>query len=402
MAKILPIIAAVLAAAVFLKIDCSALVSGENNEISFGYFADEKGLTIYINNYDENSGYDFSINGGNNFITISGINGIHFANMPEGTYQICVMKTGDISTLTDVSTFVLDRSDDNEASIKISCEGLRENEYKNGGLRVTVENYLPGREYMLSYDGGVKWYRIKEKTTEFRGLYSGYYNVCIRSPENPRYSSENVKVYVPPKALNGKKFISAPLIMQLPDLPTGCEVTSLAMAINFCSIGVSNTVLADYYLDKGEYRAVDFRRKFVGDPREANAYGCYAGVIVNCAEKFFKSVPNRNFDVVNMTGSDPSRLYAYLEMGYPVIVWATAKMRPSSEGARWIDRETGEIVTWKGNEHCLLLIGYDNTLGRVYVNDPQLGTVAYDKRLFEKRYREMESQAVVIVETTEK
>lgn len=120
------------------------------------------------------------------------------------------------------------------------------------------------------------------------------------------------------------------MIKQLPELPTGCEVTSLAMALNFYDLNIKHTSLADSFLEKGAYRESDYRKVFVGDPRVYRSYGCYAEVIVNTAEKFLKTVPDRSFKVYDLTGCEPDRLYSYIDMGYPVIVWATSKMMPTT------------------------------------------------------------------------
>lgn len=40
------------------------------------------------------------------------------------------------------------------------------------------------------------------------------------------------------------------MIKQLPELPTGCEVTSLAMALNFYDLNIKHTSLADSFLEK--------------------------------------------------------------------------------------------------------------------------------------------------------
>ena len=89
-------------------------------------------------------------------------------------------------------------------------------------------------------------------------------------------------------------------------------------------------------------------------------------------------------------------------MGYPVIVWASNKMLPTTEGPSWTDSETGNIISWTGNEHCVLLTGYDMTKKVVYLNDPLYGIVSFKMADFEERFYDLEQQAIVISETTEK
>lgn len=389
----------IIISAYYICIVCSA-ESVSDGEIGFNAISDETGLTIYIKNYDGFSMYDFSTDGGKTFFGPIGNGGIHLSSFPAGTYQLCVRRSGDINSVTDITTFIVGKRNTGHGNISIKCTGIREKKYKSGGIRVTIDDYDPRRQYIITYDGGVSWYRVRGSTAEFNGLFSGYYEVCVRAADDIQTSSEFMKVYVPPGVPDGAGFIKAPMIYQMPELPTGCEVTSLAMSVGFWGINVEKTVLADYFLEKSEYRTDDFREVFVGDPRSEAAYGCYSEVIVKCAERFLSSIKTRSFDVTDISGSEPSRLYSYVDMGYPVIVWASSKMMPVTDGARWLNRDTGEIMTWKSNEHCMLLVGYDNSLKRVYVNDPQQGIVYYDQQLFEKRFREMENQAVLIVETT--
>lgn len=71
-----------------------------------------------------------------------------------------------------------------------------------------------------------------------------------------------------------KKVIDIDEILQNPELPTGCEVTSLAMVLNYWGYDIDKLTLATDYLKKGEIGSVNFKEAFVGDPRSAEAYGC--------------------------------------------------------------------------------------------------------------------------------
>lgn len=368
-------------------------------EIKLSCTANEYGLSVFISDMNNEDNYEISINGGRSFIPVYDKKGMHFATLPSGTYHICAMKNGDKETITDVYSVKLDYRKRSEDDVRLICEGIRAQEYKSGGLRVTIKNYKAEDEYVVSFDGGYNWRLLKGRTFEEDGLLSGYYDVRIKNVSDSGAGTLQ-EIYVPHKTLDGSAIVKAPLIKQLPELPTGCEITSLAMALNFYGLNIKHTQLAHSFLDKAEYRTADFRKKFVGNPWEIKAYGCYAGVIENSAEKYLGLVHGRSFDINNITGCDASMLYSYLDMGYPVVVWATTKMMETVQGPTWLDRETGKTVTWVGNEHCLLLTGYDMKRGYVYMNDPQYGIVAYKMSLFEKRFAELEKQAIVIVETT--
>ena len=90
----------------------------------------------------------------------------------------------------------------------------------------------------------------------------------------------------------------------------------------------------------------------------------------------------------------PDLCATYVAKGVPVILWATISMRETVPQNTWYLAD-GKRYTWPGNEHCMLLVGYDDT--HYYFNDPYAGkTVCYARQLTEDRYAELGRQAVVI------
>lgn len=77
------------------------------------------------------------------------------------------------------------------------------------------------------------------------------------------------------------------VIYQYPDMPSGCEVTSLTMVLNYMGIDVTNKYLADNYLDSSTY---DMFESFVGSVYNDNSFGCFAPVIVRTANDFLKII----------------------------------------------------------------------------------------------------------------
>ena len=84
-----------------------------------------------------------------------------------------------------------------------------------------------------------------------------------------------------------------------------------------------------------------------------------------------------------------------------MIVWGTIDMAEPGRGAVWADKDSGEAITWIANEHCMLMTGYDLSRHLIIVNDPLRGKVSYDERTFIERFRQLGSQAIVIVDVTE-
>lgn len=183
-------------------------------------------------------------------------------------------------------------------------------------------------------------------------------------------------------------------ILQYPELPTGCEVTSLAMALHYVGYNVSKEDLADHYLEKASPGSVSYKTAFWGDPREEDSFGCYAPVIVKAGNRYLAE-QNSSCKAYNLTGSSFDDLLREIRMGLPVIVW----------GSMYIDGEIvfsygweidGETVTWPSNEHCMLMTGFDMDSNTVTVCDPLNGVTSYDMNAFQHHYETMEQQAIVI------
>ena len=181
-------------------------------------------------------------------------------------------------------------------------------------------------------------------------------------------------------------------ICQYPELPTGCEMTSLTMVLNFYGISADKCDISDNYLEKGAVGTVDFRKAFVGDPRDESSYGCYAPVVANTANKYLQVVGSE-YKATDITGTTLEKLFSYIDNNTPVIIWATQYMREGHQSVTWnID---GKDLTWITPEHCMVLVGYSDNY--VFIADPLFGEVkSYGKTTFNNRYQTLYSQAVII------
>ena len=373
---------------------CSPKCSAQTAD--FIYYTTDKGLGVYTKNVPEGSQPELSLDGGEFFFGISGEDGF-FSYLPENTYQLCMRYADDPSSVSNVYPV---RIGQDSGDISIKCTGVREESYKSGCILVEIEDFDYSQMYMCTVNGGKTWTRMKNPEMVFDGISGGIHSVIVKNTHTGE-CSDTLDTFVPYPIRQDHVYLNAPVILQRPELPTGCEVTSLDMALRFYGFGIDKTILADYFLDKADYQTADFRDKFVGDPRTYMAYGCYSGVIVRCAHKFLDGINGRTFDILDLTGCDFDKVLSYVDMGYPVIVWSTMGLAEPVDGASWTDSVSGKTVTWLGNEHCMLLTGYDMNRGIVVVNDPLKGRVGYDEKLFRTRFDQLEKQAVVIVEITD-
>lgn len=182
-------------------------------------------------------------------------------------------------------------------------------------------------------------------------------------------------------------------VLQLPELPTGCEITSLATVLNYYGYDISKTQLADEYLECGEVGDTDPNEKFIGSPYDIHSCGCFSNVIADAA-KSFSEKNGCNFKVYNLYGLSLDDLYKYVEDGKPVVIWSTIDLKETYRNITWdVD---GKEIAWRANEHCMVLIGYDKDNNTCIVSDPLQGIKEYPKDLFNQRYEELGKQAVVV------
>lgn len=190
-----------------------------------------------------------------------------------------------------------------------------------------------------------------------------------------------------------QKYIIMKELLQLPSLPTGCEITSLTAVLNYWGYGVSKETMADKYLEKGKLGQVTAYEAFIGMPSSTGGYGCFAPVIQRAANKYL-SEQNSFYRAYNLTGVAFEDLYKEINQNHPVIVWATINMIEPTYYNQW--KLPDGTYSWIGGEHCLVITGYNKNTNSVYVMDPLRGNVVYDAALFKTRYEQMFSQAVVI------
>ncbi|HDR4902206.1 C39 family peptidase [Bacillus cereus] len=189
---------------------------------------------------------------------------------------------------------------------------------------------------------------------------------------------------------------NVPFIQQLPELDRGCEVTSLAMMLQYAGITVDKMKLAN------EIKKVDFMNDGVrGNPNEGfvgniytfseSGYGVYHGPLFQLAKKY---LPNK---AVDLTGKSIEELYKSVKAGQPVVMITNATFEPLDEDefTTW-ETNSGDVsITY--NEHCVVLIGYDQE--SVYIRDPLKDSldVKVPREKFEQAWVQMGSQAISYV-----
>lgn len=195
-----------------------------------------------------------------------------------------------------------------------------------------------------------------------------------------------------------KKIIHVPYIDQSIKYPTGCESVSTVMLLQYLGYDISvDKFIADYLEMKdfeereGQLFGADPNQYFCGSPYDKDSFGCYAPVICKALEKAI----GNEYSITNETNTSMDELIKkYIDADLPVIFWACINMREPIVGPEWKLLDSGETFTWISNEHCMLLVGYDEE--GYYFNDPHenRGLIRYEKELVENRHRAQYSMAV--------
>lgn len=203
-----------------------------------------------------------------------------------------------------------------------------------------------------------------------------------------------------PKAPTSK-ILPVQNIQQLPELQAGCEITSASIVLKYLGFPVTKTSLLPFLAKSNDFKTTGGKlygpnpwKTFAGDP-QSDRYGCYAPVISD-AMNFYLLSAGSGRCAYDITGTPVDGLYSLLDNGIPSIVWVTTSMQEPTAGPAWYLTDTGKPFQWTLKEHAMVLIGYNGN--KAVFSDPfdPKGTVSYDKSLFQQRYEQLGSQAIVV------
>lgn len=193
-----------------------------------------------------------------------------------------------------------------------------------------------------------------------------------------------------------------PVVMQKPELPNGCEITSLTAVLNGLGFNLTKENMADNYLPQepfhrkdGKLYGADPNKAYAGNPRDKIAWFSYAPPIIEAANKVFAEFGG-NYTPVDLTGSTREQIVAELDKGYPVVIWVTLDLSPPKVTSSWYLNDTGELFKAPVNLHCVVLNGYNSANNTVHVMNPLQGQVTYDADSFFASYDALGTHALVI------
>lgn len=199
-----------------------------------------------------------------------------------------------------------------------------------------------------------------------------------------------------------QEFSPVELLLQNPELPNGCEVTSLAMLLTSAGYSADKVDLYEECLPAEDF-VYSGNQRFGPSPEEAYAgdassstggWYCLEGPIMEAGNAWIEEHGGGG-RMLSLTGISQSGLDRYAQDGIPVAVWVTRDYAPPvyADDFSWI-LPNGELYIPYDNLHCVVLAGEEN--GQYRIADPINGWQLVDKDAFWNSFDAMGRRAVTV------
>ncbi len=183
-------------------------------------------------------------------------------------------------------------------------------------------------------------------------------------------------------------------VLQNPELPTGCEITSLAQTLRYWKYDIDKVTLSDNYLNIDLNGIYSLHSAFIGDPHTSSGMGCNANVLVDAANEYFGSIGS-DWRGMDLTGVSFDTLLFHLAEGRPVVTVVTLGLM-DSKPQQMYTTVSGEQLEFTNLQHCMTMYGYDKNKNIIYTADPMRGNVEYNMDQYRRIYDAMGKQAMVV------
>ncbi len=175
-------------------------------------------------------------------------------------------------------------------------------------------------------------------------------------------------------------------ILQNPELPSGCEPTSLVIVLNAMGFSIDPVTFVDTYVEMDS--SWTDATMFLGSPYTGG--GAFPPAVVNMANAFLEDYGSQA-TATDISGATFEEIIELTQEGTPVLVWTTMYMQ---ETPAYSGQVIGEY-SWYRNEHCVVVYGVSEE-GDVLVSDPLDGLVERDYDTFKEIYEACGQMAVII------
>ena len=214
------------------------------------------------------------------------------------------------------------------------------------------------------------------------------------------FNSSNPYVVIEANAVSHQQALAVPVVKQNPQLPHGCEITSLTAVLNYYGADVDKMTMTKSYLPKEPFKIVNGMKygpdpnvAYAGDPSNERGTYSFADPIVKAAEHYIEKA-EMDLQAKNISGSPIDEIELHLELGIPVITWVTLDLSKPRTNGGWTITGTNTFHPMYTNLHAVVLVGSDGDT--VEVMDPLKGIVQLNKQQFFDSYKALGEQAVVV------
>ena len=280
----------------------------------------------------------------------------------EGTYNLSVIATDSEGNTTEAEVVLTLYQDKTPPVIS----GIKNFTYIIGEK---TPDYLKGITAKDDTDGETK---VMVNTSSVNLTVENTYTITYSSADssgNTATQTASITVKQPTRVM-----LNVSNINQLPALPNGCEVVSLAIALRYTGYNVDPLELYNNYMPKAPLKQGDPWKSYIGDAT-GRGYGCYAPCVVATGNSYLQQQSSTK-KVYDASGKEMSSYEEYVNNGTPVIFWGLIQMNCDGKIV-WGGYVNGKYVSWHTYSHCLVLIGYTDY--NYIFCDPLRGIVEYSK-----------------------
>lgn len=219
-----------------------------------------------------------------------------------------------------------------------------------------------------------------------------------RFVENPAASAPATELHPTADAV----FIDeVPIISQNPELPNGCEASSLAIVLQHWGFDADKMDLAYNYVPREDFSLAGKEnlgphpaQAYAGDPASSFGFYCLAPPLHTAAQSYLAGQGSA-LTAQDISGSSETELEAWLENGCPIVFWVTLDGSAPRTAPRfyWLLPDGSQYHPYS-NLHCVVLRGCDDNY--FYFVDPLEGKVRMERQAAMNSYLGLGAQAVVI------
>lgn len=270
-----------------------------------------------------------------------------------------------------------------------------------------IKSYITKKdENTWLWDNFDKYIVFSQETyiNDYSSFEEAYANSKILKYGIIYYEDTNNLIWKRNNTVRNEVKLDIKVVNQYPELPRGCEVTSLSMLLSSQNINVDKMTLAKEVVKNNEkHEKIDVNiimgnpnKGFVGNMYRLGEYGY--GVYHKPIYELFKKYSGDN--AVDISGLEFDDFYYFIDSGSPVWVITNTTFKKLGENNYNIINIDGEelIVTYK--EHSVIVTGYDNE--NIYINDPlkYSQNIKLNKHDFIEAWEQMGRQAITYIKPT--